>query len=716
MSTILGVSRIIRRTRSRVKLSFILRPLAAASVMLIFWSGSWAGTATYTYNAIGQLVQISYDNGTVVQYAYDANGNRTSAAIVTLETPASLTARSVSDTEIDLTWTASAQANDYSVERCTGSGCTTFAQVGTTSGTSYADEGLTPSTTYVYQVEALDASNGTHSASSNTASASTQADTTPPTVPTGLTGAAQNWSTVNLSWSASSDGAGPGLAGYKVYRNGTQIGTTSGTSYTDSGLTANTAYSYTVSAYDTVGSTSAQSSAALATTPNTPTPGTPTGLTASAPSYSTVSLSWSAASDTGGPGISGYTVYRGGTQIGTTSGTSYTDSALTANTNYSYTVSAYDTAGHASAQSSAASVTTPNTPAPSAPTGLIASAPNYATVNLSWSAAIDTGGSGISGYKVYRNGTQIGTTSGTTYADSGLSANTTYSYTVQDYDTAGHTSAQSSAVSITTPNTPTPGTPTGLSGSAPTYSTVNLSWNAASDPDGPGISGYHVYRSGTQIGSTSGTSYTDSSLNPKTTYSYTVSAYDTTGNNSAQSSAASVTTPAAPTPTTPGSLSGAPASDTSIKLSWSAASDSGGPGIAGYHIYRNGTLIGNTGGTSFTDAGLSTFSSYTYSVSAYDSFGDTSARVSTSVALYHVVTNSAGQVVAAGYQVVQGSVPYSNQVYWWNVNAPSGGTVANVQSVPYGSEPACNDPASSSVSSGYELVGCELLAAPSAYQ
>src|SRR5213082_1782378 len=93
-------------------------------------------------------------------------------------------------------------------------------------------------------------------------------DTTPPTVPTGLTASAVSSSQINLSWTASSDNVG--VSGYRVYRNGTQIATTGTTSCANTGLSPSTTYSYTVAAYDAAGNLSAQSSSASATTPAPP--------------------------------------------------------------------------------------------------------------------------------------------------------------------------------------------------------------------------------------------------------------------------------------------------------------------------------------------------------------------------------------------------------------------------------------------------------------
>lgn len=89
-------------------------------------------------------------------------------------------------------------------------------------------------------------------------------DTTAPSTPSNLAVTGVTSSSASLSWSASTDNVG--VAGYRVYRNGTQVGTTTGTSYTDTGLSASTKYAYTVAAYDAAGNVSAQSAGASATT------------------------------------------------------------------------------------------------------------------------------------------------------------------------------------------------------------------------------------------------------------------------------------------------------------------------------------------------------------------------------------------------------------------------------------------------------------------
>ena len=89
-------------------------------------------------------------------------------------------------------------------------------------------------------------------------------DTTAPSVPTNLTTATVSTSQINLSWTASTDNVG--VTGYKVFRGGVQIATSTGITYSDTGLTASTTYSYTVAAADLEGNVSAQSSPVIATT------------------------------------------------------------------------------------------------------------------------------------------------------------------------------------------------------------------------------------------------------------------------------------------------------------------------------------------------------------------------------------------------------------------------------------------------------------------
>jgi uncharacterized repeat protein (TIGR03806 family) len=101
-------------------------------------------------------------------------------------------------------------------------------------------------------------------------------DAEPPSVPAGLAATLQSAASIQLTWQPSTD-AGSGVAGYRVFRNGgaTAVATVTSLSWLDTGLAANTTYSYTVRAFDgaTPPNESGSSTAASATTPATPAPG-----------------------------------------------------------------------------------------------------------------------------------------------------------------------------------------------------------------------------------------------------------------------------------------------------------------------------------------------------------------------------------------------------------------------------------------------------------
>jgi chitodextrinase len=274
-------------------------------------------------------------------------------------------------------------------------------------------------------------------------------DTEAPSVPQGLNATVLSSSQINLSWNASTDNVG--VSGYKIYRNGSQIASTTSLNYSDTGLSPSTTYSYTVEAYDAAGNT-AMSSAVSASTqaaPDTEAPTIPNGVSASAVSPNRIDVTWNASTDN--TGVVGYKIYRDGSQVATSTSTSYSDTGLSAATTYTYSVSAYDAAGNESSKSSQVSATTdgiPDTQAPSQPTNLNASVISATRIDLSWDASSDN--VGVSGYKVYRDGTLIGTTTSTSYSSKNLTPSTTYTYQVKAFDAASNESIFSDSVSATT--------------------------------------------------------------------------------------------------------------------------------------------------------------------------------------------------------------------------------------------------------------------------
>src|SRR5262249_35096363 len=124
--------------------------------------------------------------------------------------------------------------------------------------------GLAPNTTYNYRVHSIDAAGNETVSGNSTFRTTAAADTDPPSKPTALTATAISSTRIDLAWSASTDNVG--VTGYQILRNGTQVGTSTTTSFSDTGLSPGTGYSYTVRAVDAAGNQSALSDPAGATT------------------------------------------------------------------------------------------------------------------------------------------------------------------------------------------------------------------------------------------------------------------------------------------------------------------------------------------------------------------------------------------------------------------------------------------------------------------
>jgi len=282
-----------------------------------------------------------------------------------------------------------------------------------------------------------------------------------PPAPVGLAAVGTTQTSTTITWTAVTPPANCSITSYTVFRNGTSIGTATTNSFAVSGLTAGTTYQFSVLATDSFGN-SPQSAAIAVSTPNntcTTKPGIPGTLTASNLTSTSVTISWPAVTPPANCSITGYTVFKNGASVGTTTSTSMNVSGLTASTTYSFTVAASDAAGTGTS-SAALSVTTPAAPTcttkPSAPTGLAASGTTNTSTTLNWSAVTAPANCSISGYTVYKGGVALTTvSSGTSYTATGLSASTTYSFTVAAVDGAG-TGTASSAVSVTTSANPPP--------------------------------------------------------------------------------------------------------------------------------------------------------------------------------------------------------------------------------------------------------------------
>ena len=390
--------------------------------------------------------------------------------------PSNLVATAASMVQINLTWTAATDnfgVTSYAIERCQGAGCTTFAQIGTASGTTFSNMSLTAGTSYSYRVRASDAANN-FGPYSNVASATTQApDTSPPTAPSNLVANGVSTTQINLTWTAATDDVA--VASYLLEScagigctNFAQIGVATATSFSNTGLTAGTTVNYRVRATDAAGNLGPYSATATATTqaPDTTPPTAPSNLVANGVSTTQINLTWTAATDD--VGVASYLLEScagGGctnfAQIGVVTATSFSNTGLTAGTTVNYRVRATDAAGNLGPYSATATGATqpPDTTPPTAPSNLVATTASNSQINLSWTGATDD--VGVTSYLIERclgascsSFAQVGTSMTTTFGDNGLAAATTYSYRVRASDAAANLGPYSGVASATTGSAP----------------------------------------------------------------------------------------------------------------------------------------------------------------------------------------------------------------------------------------------------------------------
>ena len=690
--------------------------------------------------------------------------------------PSNLTATVVSSSRIDLAWSAATDnvgVTGYLVERCQDAGCASFSQIAaTTTGTSFVDSGLAAGTSYSYRVRAIDAATNQGDVS-NTASATTFApDLEAPGAPSNLTASAASSSQIDLAWAGAADNVGVtvyaiercqgvGCAGFA------QIATSSGTTFSNTGLAASTPYSYRVRAQDAASNLGPYSGTAGATTyitpanptfvqgkfscPQSPQTVVPVSFTSAQTGgdLNVVLVGWSdstaqitSVTDSAGNSYAlavGPTVlsgsashaiyyarnilaagagnvvtvrfataaaypdvrilqYRGldrvspldvvsaGTGTGTSSSvpavaTTSTVDLLVAG-NYVQTsttgagsgftsrfvtspdgdiaedrvVTAAGSYGASAPLSAAgwwvmqmvafkAASGPPDTQAPTVPSNLTATVVSGSQINLAWTAATDN--VGVTGYLVERcqgagcaTFAQVATTTGVTFNNTGLGAGTSYSYRVRATDAANNASGVSGVATATTtaPDTQAPSDPSNLTATVVSGSQINLAWTAATD--NVGVTGYLVERcqgagcaSFAQVATTTGVTFNNTGLGAGTSYSYRVRATDAANNTSGVSGVATATTTPAPdtqAPTIPSNLTATVVSGSQINLAWTAATDN--VGVTGYLVERcQGAGCANfaqiattTGATSFNNTGLGAGTSYSYRVRATDAANNTS--------------------------------------------------------------------------------------------
>lgn len=543
--------------------------------------------------------------------------------------PAGLTSSSVSHDSVTLSWDAVGAATGYKLYRSADASVTaadTLVYDG--SNTSTTDSGLSASTPYYYAVLATN-SGGSSALSSAVLVTTNPAPETPPATPTSFAVTGTTESSLVLGWDSASD-----VDTYYLYGDiaepvaqeaGNLVDELDGTATTAAatGLSETTTYYFALVARNTGGeSAPAEASGTTTLAPTTAPSSAPANVSVVADSETTsgFELTWDAVAD-----ASWYEVYRSttsGVTIGDTLAyngpiTTFAETGLASGTTYYYAVRASNTEGH-SALSPEINATT--LPGKVANVSVTANATNPTTdLDVAWdavtSAAIHT-----LGYEVAYD-TSSGFTGGgsaspvsSPHTIAGLDSGTTYYVRVRAVFDNDLTGAWSSIRTGSTEAVLT--VPANLAVSNATTSSLDVSWDAVAGADG-----YYLYQGPTaggpwtEIYAGTGTTHTDSGLEPDSDYYYAVKAYDANGSSDLSAAVAGTTLAAAPD--APGGLSARALDASRVALSWDAAD-----GAASYVVKRDGIEVsGSLLGTSYTDTGLAASTAYSYSVYAQNAQG-----------------------------------------------------------------------------------------------
>lgn len=429
-------------------------------------------------------------------------------------------------------------------------------------------------------------------------------------VPTGLTGTPGNGH-ADLSWNPVTD-----AAGYHVYMDGVKITTSPVTSTTyRASMSNNVDHKFEVSAVDSDGNETARSAAITLKYDSNP-PATPTGLTGTAyDGY--VDLSWNAVTSSN---LNGYFVYVDGVKVTSQPIKTITYRAsVTNNVTHNFQVSAISVNGYESGKSNTV-ITYYDTIPPGKPTGLQGN-PSNTSVFLSWNA--NPGPDGVVGYNVYLDGVKVNSSAvaTTSYNVTGLTLGLQYRFTVTALDQSMNESVTSDPITVITIDTIPPGKPSNLKAISGDQS-INLSWDLNTEAD---ISGYKIYNGGSFLMSLPKDQHTFNvtGLANGTAYTFSVVAYDLSGNVSPAATITAIPADTIP-PAAPQNLTAA-AGNKAVSLFWTANTE---PDLKGYIIYQDGAKLNIPASKNVYQyiSGLTNGKEYSYQVSAVDYAGNESPR------------------------------------------------------------------------------------------
>ena len=417
-----------------------------------------------------------------------------------------------------------------------------------------------------------------------------------------------------LTWNAVE-----GATSYRIYRSTSKgsgyslLGTTTATSYTNTGAKAGTTYYYRVKAVNDAGLSPYSNIVSGQVKSVTPKPAAPVVKIGHSAASGKPMLTWNAVS-----GATSYKVYRATSQngayslLGSVTVTSYTNTGAKDGVTYYYKVTAVNDSGESAYSNIVSGQNKAVTPKPSAPVVKIGHSASSGKPMLTWNAV-----SGATSYKVYRatsqNGTYslLGTVTATSYTNTGAKAGTTYYYKVKAVSSAGESAYSNIVSGKSKAVTPKPSAPVVKIDHSATSGKPMLTWNAVD-----GAASYRVYRATAKngaysvINTTKALTYTNTGAALGTTYYYKVEALNAAGKSLGFS--AVVEGKVAPVLAVGySSVSGKP------QLTWKAV-----PGATEYQVYRSTqqnsgySKINTTTATSYVNTGAKANTTYYYRIVA----------------------------------------------------------------------------------------------------
>ncbi len=428
--------------------------------------------------------------------------------------------------------------------------------VSTWGSSVYEFTGLTPGQSYTLGVAALDYAGNESPKDVRQIKTPLCPNDGPPNTPYSFTVLAIDCTQVYTAWGIPS--AGSPVDHYRLMVNGEPFLVPANQFQFRLTAIPNTRYSITLSA---VGLDGQQSTPTVESTVFVPScadsapPRAPGGLSARSNGCESIQLFWTAAVDIGSAGLRGYNIYRNGALLQfhpVPTSPTYADRAVTLGVRYAYEVSSVDNNGKESAKSEKLEFQLdecPDVSPPLAVNNVRITAIACDHVEIHWQGTTDTGGSGLRGYRVFRDSTLLAETGadGRFVIDSGLQANTKLSYSIFAVDNAGNQSSPSwtSATTPPCPDLTPPEIPKDLVVNELACRAVTIAWTAVRDVGKAGLQRYIIYRDGNRVGDVGAgqTFYTDFDLQATAHYVYTVAARDSAGNLSSTGQALEVNTP-----------------------------------------------------------------------------------------------------------------------------------------------------------------------------